>query len=365
MPDPANKGDRLAALALAGLLAPGFSAAAADRKHKPAPAPAPKTAVEANATREIRNAIDAGDGDITLRDLRQKLAAEPSNLSTRLALASAYEHQGAVELAIDHYRIALDQFQSEQAAARLARALDRLGDSEQAGAVLVRFCDAHPEASSSILSETGILFDEMSRFEQGERYHLRALTAALAQNAPHQDALHNNLGYNWIQQKRFAGAQAQFRAALELNPHSQVAHNNLAFALAATPRATEAQTSEALLHWQSTAGPAGAHNNLAAVYMEQNRMDDAKRELGLALGFDRNNPAALRNLGSLGPDAAVPVATPGNPPAVAASNGKNSFWKRIFQNHKRKTSQSAGAAIASAPTQSQSSTIKVRSQSIP
>ena len=136
---------RFAALLLVfGVAMSAVAMSASENKRK-------KTAVEANAQRQITNAIDAGDGDYDLRALRQKLVAEPSSLTARLALGAAYEQRGVVELALDHYRIAIDQYGSEIAASRLARALDGLGESEQALDVLVRFCNSHQAASSRIL----------------------------------------------------------------------------------------------------------------------------------------------------------------------------------------------------------------------
>jgi len=60
----------------------------------------PGTAVETIAKRQILNAIDAGEGDLLTRGLRQKVVEEPANVEARLALAAAYEKQGAPELAI-------------------------------------------------------------------------------------------------------------------------------------------------------------------------------------------------------------------------------------------------------------------------
>ena len=42
-----------------------------------------------NWDRQIRNAVDAGDGDYQLRALREKVAAEPDNIAVRLDLANA------------------------------------------------------------------------------------------------------------------------------------------------------------------------------------------------------------------------------------------------------------------------------------
>jgi Tetratricopeptide repeat. len=51
-----------------------------------------------------------------------------------------------------------------------------------------------------------------------------------------------------------------------------------------------------VLQWQSVSGPATAHNNLAAVLMEQGRYEEARKELKIALGYNKDHAAALRNL---------------------------------------------------------------------
>jgi len=309
---------------IGGLVAPSLTAAEKKPKAKPA------TAVQTVMDRQIRNAIDAGEGDLLVRSLRQRVVEQPANVEARLALGAAYERDGAAELAIEHYRIAAIEYGSEAAAARLARALDRLGESEQAVEVLVRFCESHDRVSSSILSELAILEDEMSNLVAGEHYHARALVAALKEGAAGQDQLHSNLGYNLIAQQRFVEAEAQLRTALALNPQSSVARNNLALALASPAAATSAQISEAILHWQSLSGPAAAHNNLAAVYMEQSRYPEARHELERAIAFDRGNAAAFKNLETLGILDGKPAQVPAPVVAVQTAQPKPSLLRRLF-----------------------------------
>jgi tetratricopeptide (TPR) repeat protein len=316
------------AAVISGLAAPCVPAA----EKKP-------TAVKAVMDRQVRNAIDAGEGDLAVRALRVKVVEQPADVESRLALAAAYERDGAAELAIEHYRIAAFQYDSERAASRLARALDRLGESEQAVEVLVRYCGSHERASSSILSELGILEDEMSDLRAGEHYHALALTAALREGAAGQDQLHSNLGYNLIGQKRYAEAEAQLRTALELNPRSVVARGNLALALASSPSASGARIDEAILQWQSLSGPAAAHNNLAAVYMEQGRYPEARRELERAIGYDNVNAAAFKNLEALAALDGKPAEVAVAPVRVAAA--KSNFLRRWFV---RKTKQDASGA---------------------
>ena len=55
-----------------------------------------------NWDRQIRNAVDAGDGDYQLRALREKVAAEPENVAARLDLAKAYRERGYHEIGRAH-----------------------------------------------------------------------------------------------------------------------------------------------------------------------------------------------------------------------------------------------------------------------
>jgi Flp pilus assembly protein TadD len=123
--------------------------------------------------------------------------------------------------------------------------------------------------------------------------------------APSRDSLHNNLGYNLLMQKKNAEAAAEFREALRLNPASQIARNNLGSALAA------GDTAQAVASFQANSDPATAHNNLAAVLIENGNFPEARRELQLALGYNKTHSAALKNLELVsrldGRDATLPA----------------------------------------------------------
>src|SRR5215471_11123114 len=60
--------------------------------------------------RQVRNAVDAGDGDIQFRQLREKVAAEPDNIAARLDLAKAYRERGYHEVALEISRLATQRF---------------------------------------------------------------------------------------------------------------------------------------------------------------------------------------------------------------------------------------------------------------
>jgi tetratricopeptide (TPR) repeat protein len=103
---------------------------------------------------------------------------------------------------------------------------------------------------------------------------------------------------------------------LALAPDSAIARNNLGLALAAEPQ-------EALRYWEKGSDKATAHNNLAAVMIEQGRLEEARRELDLALGYNRNHPAALANLRLI-------AQLDGRPTAVPAQQGQRSGWRRFL-----------------------------------
>jgi hypothetical protein len=77
-----------------------------------------------------------------------------------------------------------------------------------------------------------------------------------------------------------------------------------------------------LAEWQRAADPAVAHNNLAAVLMEQGRYSDARTELEAALGSRRDFPQALANLQLL-------AAADGQPATLPAASPHVNLWKRF------------------------------------
>ena len=162
----------------------------------------------------------------------------------------------------------------------------------EATAVLQDFKGTH---DADILAWLGLLQDEAGEWKAGEKSHRAALELA-----PDRDDLHNNLGYCLLEQGKKSQAADEFRAALRINKNSIFAHNNLGVALASSSGVKGSP--EAVSQWQSVADPATAHSNMAAVLMESGKYTEARKEIGLALGYNRQHPAALTNLQS-----AVPV----------------------------------------------------------
>lgn len=248
----------------------------------------PTYAVTQNMQRQVQNARDLGEGDYVLRQLRERLAKDPTDLEARLQIADHLKRTGSLDLAIEHYRLAAERFPDNPAVVLLlAKALRDANQPAAALEATVNFCKRHQDAPPELLSLTGIMQDDAGQWAQAEANYRRAL-----EQSPNLSYLHNNLGYNLLQQKRAAEAVAEFKRALTIDPRSEIATNNLALALLTK---ADPEPREALARWQTIADPATAHNNLASYLIEQGRYKEAHKELDIALKLNHNHPAALRN----------------------------------------------------------------------
>ena len=262
--------------------------------------------------KQIRNAADAGNGDYVLKILGQRVAAEPDNLAIRLELARLYRDRGFPEVALEICRLAAARFpESAEAELALVRSLHGMKRTQEAIGEL----EAKPRSSADYYSWLGILRDQAGTWEAAEPAHRKAVEIA-----PTQDALHNNLGYNLLMQKKSEAAAAEFREALRLNPASQLARNNLGIALAGS------NTAQAISNWETASDPATAHSNLAAIWIEKGNYAEARKELVIALGYNRTHSSALRNMELLS-------RLDGQPAVVSAKASENRWerWKSGFR----------------------------------
>jgi tetratricopeptide (TPR) repeat protein len=246
-----------------------------------------KTATPTVWDRQVRNAVDAGEGDLALRRLRERVAAEPGSIAVRMELAAAYRERGYPEIALEISRLVAARFpESGEAELSLVRDLRATNRRAEAITSLEAYLKAHAGASPDYWSWLGILRDESGLWPAGETAHRKAIELS-----PNGAFLHNNLGYNLSMQKKYEDAAAEFRAALKIDPSDAMARNNLGTALALSNAAAEA-----LAIWQAAGDSASAHNNLAAVWIEKGNYSEARKELEMALGYNRSHPAALKNL---------------------------------------------------------------------
>jgi tetratricopeptide (TPR) repeat protein len=236
---------------------------------------------------QVKNAVRVGDGDAALRELRAYVLEHRKDVAARRRLAERFLSAGHRDLAIEHLRIAYELAPGDEALAlELARHLAAEELREEASGVLAAFRQG-ADASAVALSYAAILEDEQGNFVAGEDLHRAALA-----KAPADLRLRNNVGVNLAAQKKAFEAEAAYRAILSSHPSYEAARNNLARLYAEQLNRPD----EALLHWKAASGPAIAHNNLAAVYLEQNRLEDARTQLEKALTLRFQFPEAQQNL---------------------------------------------------------------------
>lgn len=324
---------RLAAVAAALLL----PSCATQRQDISANHPRTKPTAPSAIQRQILNAVDAGDGDVTVRLLREQMAARPSDLSIRLELADHYKKLGYPELSLEHYSLAAERFPDDhRLMLLLAQSLDEQGMKDAAATKLNQFLVNHKPLSPELPAWLGILRDELGDHEAAEPWH----RDAIALN-PSNSKLHNNLGYNLMLQGKRQEAITELRKSLALDEQSQAAHNNIGQALIREGGPTE--RAEALEHWLKVTGDkAAAHNNAAAALMDLGSYDQAREELSAALRVNRNFMPALKNLALLasldGKPAALPVTPPpgvaekpkGGKANEATSPKRQTVWRRIL-----------------------------------
>lgn len=272
-----------------------------------------RTAVATVMERHISNAVDAGDGDLETRALRRRLATNPRDLDARILLARVYLRRGFPDLALEHDRLAAMFFPDEPVAVlEQAKVLRQMEQTDAALSAVVDFLAKHPAGNAELFSMKGVLEDETGNFREAESAYRAGLALV-----PASSALHNNLGYNLLLQGHPELAAEQFRSAIAIDPSLAVAHNNLALALASQPQPSP---KEALREWERAGDAASAHNNLAAVLIEQGHYAEARVELDAALRIRRDFPAALANLELVSERDAKPATVPAVPV---------NFWRRI------------------------------------
>ncbi len=272
----------------------------------------------ATPIRQTTNAVDAGDGDMEIANLRKVVTSRPDDVDARVRLAQAYAAHGFPDVALEHLRLASERFPDSLAVAmQLAQTLRRAEQKDEALAGLKAFLHRHPQNTAAPYEWLGILNDDLEDWKDSQLAYETALLYS-AESAE----LHNNLGNALLMQHLNNAAANEFRAALRLQRDSAIARNNLGIALAENPK-------EAILNWQAASGPAVAHNNMAALLMERGDLKGARRELETALGYDRHYGPAIYNLALVserdGKPAVIPPQTAGT-----KTSGQTGFLAKLL-----------------------------------
>ena len=268
---------------------------------------------------QVLNAVNAGDGNVRVRRLRERIAAEPRNVAARLELAAEYGLMGYPDLEMEHYRIAVERFpESTVAAERLAKSLRKLGSPGEAADLMAGLVEQQSKPNVEMLSWAGILLDEAERLREGEGMHRRAILVTAK-----QDYLFNNLGYNLMLQKRFSEAADAFRQAIAINSASATARNNLGQALLELSAAQE--PTDAMAQFHRASDLAIAHNNVGALLYARGDLPGARKELEIALEYRRDVPQILENLRLVSVADGKPIGMP---------SAHATVWQKVGQRFK-------------------------------
>jgi Flp pilus assembly protein TadD len=165
-----------------------------------------------------------------------------------------------------------------------------------------------------ILTELAITYDGAGKEHEAEPLYLKVVELI-----PQQASAYNNLGFNYLLQKKYVQAITAFNHArqLEYTPNQRTL-NNLAMAYI-----HNGEDVKAVNLLKQTVGKAGAYNNLGYIYMLQGQCDRAKKAFQNALDL---NPLyyirANSNLERLGtsdcPSSSDKAAPGGSGPEVSS-----------------------------------------------
>ncbi len=247
----------------------------------------PVSPVRRAMEQQTHGTFDPVSGDRRVQALNVRLRLDPQDVEARLELARIYESYNMEDLAREQYARALN-LDGDSAAA--LQGLARLARSSPASASetlpLVRaFLERRP-GDLAALNMMGTLLDAIGDWPAAEKAYRQAL-----EQQPLAAYLHNNLGLNLAEQGRLAEAVTELRRSLELSPQSDLVRNNLGSVLV---RQGDAHAALRLFR-EGGAAPAVAHNNLAAILLEQGRIEESRAQLMEALQATSFFPPALEN----------------------------------------------------------------------
>lgn len=109
-----------------------------------------------------------------------------------------------------------------------------------------------------------------------------------------------NLGFTYDLSRRYDDAEKTYRRAIEIDPNNKPARTNYGLMLAKANRITEAQQ-----QFAAVMPPAAVRYNVASVFEQQGKLDQAKGEYAAALKLDPKFKAAKVRLDALNEQTAA------------------------------------------------------------
>jgi Flp pilus assembly protein TadD len=222
---------------------------------------------------------------------RANLENNPASWMAHDNLGILLAARGALDEAIDHYRIALQLYpQNAEAHNNLGSALFHTGkldaalqEYQKAISLSPTFAEAH--------NGRGIVLEALGRNDEAAAAFERAL-----QLRPTYVDPENNLGSLLLRENREEEAEQHFQRVLAFAPNNAEAHCNMGTVNERQGHLLEA-SAEYQLALKLNPRLAEAHNDLANVMMKQGRYSEAVKEYSAAATLQPTSSAIYSNLG--------------------------------------------------------------------
>ncbi|WP_432821176.1 tetratricopeptide repeat protein [Trichloromonas sp.] len=257
-----------------------FDATAIDR--------APATDNSANTEDQLKNLsseelrdkgkVHLAQGNLPLAKIHFLLSVKkaPEELPAYIDLAKTMELEGHPRQAEDIYSFVLSK-ESNNIPALLGQGRLQRNQGATANA-LETFKKANLSDSSNVevMTELAITYDILGKEPLAEMLYLTVIGLR-----PENAAAYNNLGFNFLLQKKYSKAISNFHIAMIKDPKNKTYQTNLA-----TAYALIGQENKALVIFERAMDPPAAYNNLGYIYMTQGMTREAKEALQHALDLN-------------------------------------------------------------------------------
>lgn len=158
--------------------------------------------------------------------------------------------------------------------------------------------------NATALHRLAVMASKSGQYSQAQEFFDRALAIE-----PNSAELANDMGYNYFLQDRLPEAEQQLRRAVELKPDYKAAWTNLGMTLGQQQKLDESRAA----FQKGAKTPAEVHCNMAYVFTQLYRFDDAQAAYRAALNQDPNLRAAAEGL------LQVSANIPGQEPVTVVS----------------------------------------------
>lgn len=268
--------------------------------------------------------MENGDVDRGITELLKLTAKFPDDTTTLSNLSVAYLKKKDYAKSVDYAKQALRKFELSEQTKQIREAQQKqAGGGEVEKELKGRLM---PDLPAAILySNLGAAYLGLKEWDAG----LEALLKAQKMDEKDPEIL-QNLAYAYTQKKDYENAIPTIKDALALSPQNAQLRYFLAEALAMTGRRTEAvQAARSALTYADPSLKSNLHKNIAIMYAQENRADEAIAELKTSLSVNWNDADTHLKLGYL-----------------YGQTGKYDDARRSFQNAVRMDPQNAEAKKA-------------------